>query len=65
MKNRLLLHCLKANVPVVAVAFNYGNKEIKIAAPYYVPGNIERDIKIMETNYKGVTGFIAANSYKN
>lgn len=56
---------LKAGVPVVAVAFDYGKKEVKIAEPYYLTGNFVDDITILERNYKGVTGYIPAYSYKN
>lgn len=56
---------LKANVPIVAVAFDYGKKEIKIAEPYYPSGDKEKDFAVLEHNYKGVTGYIPENSYKN
>lgn len=56
---------LKAGVPVVAVAFDYGKKEVKIAPPFNPTGNIEADFKILEHNYKGVTGYIPHYSYKN
>lgn len=55
---------LKANVPVVAVAFDYGKKELKIAEPYFLTGDKERDFKALESNYVDVRGFIAENSYK-
>ena len=48
---------LKANVPVVAVAFDYGRKEIKVAQPYYLTGDIEADFAVLEAHYKGVSGF--------
>ncbi len=56
---------LKTKVPIIAVAFNYGKKEIKFAEPFYTTGDIKKDFKILEANYKGVTGFIEKNSYKN
>lgn len=56
---------LKAEVPIVAVAFDYGKKEVKIAQPFYPTGNKEEDFEILERNYKGVTGYIPENSYKN
>lgn len=56
---------LKANVPIIAVAFDYGRKEVKIAEPFYPTGNKEEDFKTLEANYKGVTGYIPYNSYKN
>jgi len=56
---------LKAEVPIVAVAFDYGKKEVKIAPPFYPTGNKETDFEILEMNYKGVTGFVPKKSYKN
>lgn len=56
---------LKAEVPVVAVAFDYGKKEVKIAQPYYVTGNRDADFDVLEQHYKGVTGFVPEYSYKN
>ena len=41
---------LKANVPVIAVAFDYGTKTIKIAEPYYLTGNKDEDIKVLENH---------------
>jgi len=55
---------LKANVPVIAVAFDYGKKEVKIAEPYYLTGEKERDFKILEENYKGVTGYVPDYSFQ-
>lgn len=55
---------LKANVPVIAVAFDYGKKEVKIAEPYYLTGNKDADFKILEANYKDVTGYVPEFSFK-
>jgi 1-acyl-sn-glycerol-3-phosphate acyltransferase len=54
---------LKANVPIVAVAFDYGKKELKIAEPYYLTGDKDQDFKVLEANYKGVIGYKLDNSY--
>jgi len=56
---------LKADVPVVAIAFDYGKKEVKIAEPFYPTGNIDNDLKILEKFYIGVIGFVPEYSYKN
>lgn len=55
---------LKADVPVVAIAFNYGKKEVKIASPYYLTGDKEKDFKILEANYKDVEGYVREYSYR-
>ncbi|MGQ2985124.1 1-acyl-sn-glycerol-3-phosphate acyltransferase [Flavobacterium sp.] len=56
---------LKADVPVVAVAFDHGKKEVVLAPPYNLTGDKETDFKILESNYKGVTGYNPEYSYKN
>ena len=56
---------LKAGVPIVAVAFDYGKKEVKLAPPFYPAGNKDADFLILEENYKGVTGYKPEYSYKN
>lgn len=56
---------MKAGVPIVAVAFDYGKKEVKIAEPFYPTGDISADLEILEANYKGVNGYVPEYSYKN
>ncbi|MGV3459550.1 MAG: 1-acyl-sn-glycerol-3-phosphate acyltransferase [Flavobacterium sp.] len=56
---------LKAGVPIVAVAFDYARKEVKVAQPFYPTGDIDTDLAVLENNYKGVTGFVPEFSYKN
>ena len=45
-----------ANVPIIAVSFNYKNKTVTIQKPYYITGDIEKDTKILRSYYKGVVG---------
>jgi len=47
---------LKANVPIVPVAFDFGKKEVKIGDPFIVSGNYEEDMKIILPFYKDVIG---------
>ena len=47
---------LKANVPIVPVAFDFGKKEVKIADPFIPSGNYEDDMKLMLPFYKRVKG---------
>ncbi len=53
----------KANVPVIAVAFDYGKKEVKLAEPYNLTGNKEIDFKNLEKHFKGVIGYEKEYSY--
>lgn len=56
---------LKTGVPIVAVAFDYGKKEVKLATPYYPTGDKEADFKVLEHNYKDVMGYVPEYSYRN
>lgn len=48
----------KAGVPVVAVAFDYATKTVKIAEPYILSGDKETDILLLRKFYTGVVGKI-------
>lgn len=47
---------LKANVPIIPVAFNFGKKEINIGKPFYPTGNINTDMEILLTHFIDVKG---------
>jgi len=47
---------LKANVPIIPVAFNFGKKEINLGNPLQPSGNIEADMEILLTHFIGVKG---------
>lgn len=55
---------LKANVPIIPVAFDYGKKQVKIGKPVEVTGNYEEDMKIILPFYKGVSGKIPERSFE-
>jgi 1-acyl-sn-glycerol-3-phosphate acyltransferase len=52
----------KANVPIVMVAFDFGNKQVKIADPF-LPTEQEADFKKIHTFFKGVKGKIPEYSF--
>jgi 1-acyl-sn-glycerol-3-phosphate acyltransferase len=54
---------LKANVPVIPVAFDYGKKEVRVGDPVPVTGNYEEDMKIILPHFKGVIGKIPERSF--
>lgn len=54
---------LKANVPIIPVAFDFGKKEVKLFEPFYPTGDIVSDFKLLEQNYIGVVGKIPEKSY--
>jgi 1-acyl-sn-glycerol-3-phosphate acyltransferase len=55
---------VKANVPIIPVAFDWGRKEVKLFDPFYPTGNKEADFKILQSNFKGVLGKIPENSFE-
>lgn len=47
---------LKANVPIISVAFNFGKKEVNIGQPFYPTGKIDSDMKILTSHFIAVKG---------
>ncbi|HSP40185.1 MAG TPA: 1-acyl-sn-glycerol-3-phosphate acyltransferase [Gillisia sp.] len=45
-----------AEVPIIKVAFDYGQKEVRIAPPVYTTKNTEEDLNKIYSFYDGVTG---------
>ncbi|KIX22814.1 acyltransferase [Flavobacterium sp. 316] len=54
---------LKANIPIIPVAFDYGKKEVVYNEPFYPTGNIDEDLKKLQAYYKGVIGKIPEYSF--
>lgn len=54
---------LKANVPIVPVAFDFGKKEVNLGMPVLPSGNIESDMCILKKHFIGVEGKISAKGY--
>lgn len=54
---------LKAGVPIIPVAFDYGKKQVKIGAPFYPTGNKESDFEKLQQHYNGVIGKIPEYSF--
>ena len=53
----------KANVPIVPVAFDFGNKTVSIGKPFYPTSNFEKDLKILLNHFKGVMGKVPGYSF--
>ncbi|WP_333600383.1 1-acyl-sn-glycerol-3-phosphate acyltransferase [Flavobacterium sp.] len=47
---------LKANVPIIPVAFDYSKKEVRIGKPISVSGNYEADMNIILPHFKDAQG---------
>lgn len=54
---------IKANVPVIPVAFDFGKKEVRFEKPFYPTGNLEADMKILCSYFVDTQGKIAENSF--
>lgn len=54
---------LKANVPIIPVAFDFSKKEVKIGNAIYATGNYEEDMSKYISHYKGVKGKCPEKQY--
>ena len=54
---------LKAQVPIIPVAFDFEKKTVSIATPFYPTGNIEEDFKVLLKPFQGVMGKHKAQSF--
>ena len=52
---------LKAKVPIIPVAFDWGKKEVNLGEPFFPMGNYNVDFEILKEHYKGVVGKIPQN----
>jgi 1-acyl-sn-glycerol-3-phosphate acyltransferase len=55
---------LKANVPILPVAFDFGKKEVAIGKSFFPTGNYDEDLKELLPFFKGVKGKIPENGFK-
>ncbi|QBN17320.1 1-acyl-sn-glycerol-3-phosphate acyltransferase [Flavobacterium nackdongense] len=54
---------LKANVPIIPVAFDFGKKEVNVGEPFFPTANYEQDLKIILDHFQGVLGKIPENGF--
>lgn len=52
---------LKAKVPIVPVAFDWGKKVVSFGEPFFPTGDYESDLQILKKHYEGVIGKIPEN----
>ena len=55
---------LKAQVPVIPVALDYGKKEVRTGNPVYLSGNFEEDMKNILPHFKNAQGKIPERGYQ-
>lgn len=54
---------LKAGVPIVPIAFDFGKKEVNIGEPFLPTGDIDADMPLLKKHFVGVVGKVAENSF--
>lgn len=54
---------LKAQVPIIPVAFDFENKTVKIGEPLIPGGNIETDLPKLLQHFRNIKGRNAVNSF--
>jgi len=55
---------LKANVPIIPVAFDFEKKVVSFGEPLIPTGNLEEDLIILNKHFIGVLGKIPENGFK-
>ncbi len=53
----------QAEVPVVALTFDFGKRQTEIFKPFYTTDNKEADFEFLKSRYKGIEGKVVENSY--
>ena len=52
-----------ANIPIIMLALDYKNKEVRLSEPFYPTQNTENDFHFMHSHFSGVMGRITENSF--
>lgn len=53
-----------ANVPVIMVTFDFGNRTVTFREPYFVSDDMEKDMAYIQDYYEGVVGYRKNKSYR-
>ncbi|WP_395051920.1 1-acyl-sn-glycerol-3-phosphate acyltransferase [Flavobacterium sp.] len=64
IKSGFYFIALKANVPIIPVAFDFGKKQVSIGNELKPSGNYEEDLKILLKHFSGVKGKVSENDFK-
>jgi 1-acyl-sn-glycerol-3-phosphate acyltransferase len=57
---------LKANVPIIPTALDYGKKEVRIGNPVWITGNYDQDMKqLILPHFKGALGKIPERGFSS
>ncbi|AWI26910.1 1-acyl-sn-glycerol-3-phosphate acyltransferase [Flavobacterium pallidum] len=63
LKSGFYYIALKADVPIIPIAFDYGRKEVALGKPFYPTGNEDADVAILLRHFEGVTGKFPENGF--
>ncbi|PXY41305.1 acyltransferase [Flavobacterium cheongpyeongense] len=55
---------LKANVPIIPVAFDWGKKEVNLGKAFFPTGKYDDDLQVLKKIYNGVKGKIPNNGFQ-
>jgi 1-acyl-sn-glycerol-3-phosphate acyltransferase len=55
---------LKANVPIITVALDFGTKTVRFGKPVIPSGNIDSDLTILKAHFIGVKGKIPEKGFE-
>lgn len=53
----------QANVPIVALTFDFGKRQTEVFSPFYPTDNKEADFTYLKSLYKGIEGKVKENSF--
>lgn len=65
LKSGFYYIAVKANVPIIPVAFDFGRKTLSFGKPLYPTSNYEEDLKILLQHYEGVIGKVPEKGYNS
>jgi len=63
LKSGFYYIALQAGIPIIPVAFNFGEKSVQIGLPNYLTGEYENDLALLVRHFEGVVGKIPKYSF--
>lgn len=63
LKSGFYYIALKANVPIIPVAFDFGKRQVRIGNPFIPSGDYNNDIKLLLPFFKDVKGKVPEKGY--
>lgn len=63
LKSGFYYIAVKANVPIIPVAFDFGSKTVRIGKPFYPTSDYKTDLKILLKHFEGTLGKIPEKGF--